>query len=88
VLRASNAAAMPTDDADASWDARLLPLLSDQWQSAEALAARAGGPHHTVLARLKDLLRRNLAERRIVKHPTKSHAGRPLQQAEFRRMRL
>jgi hypothetical protein len=74
------------DDAERSWDDRLLPLLTDQWQSVDALAARAHAPSHTVLARLKDMLRRNLAERRIVKHPTKSHAGRPLQQAEFRRL--
>jgi hypothetical protein len=79
---------MPTTDAEANWDDRLLPLLTDAWQSAEAIAARANATHFTVLARLKDLLRRNLAERRIVKHPTKSHAGRPIQQAEFRRTQL
>jgi len=79
---------MPTNDAEGNWDDRLLPLLTDQWQSADVLASRAGANHFTVLARLKDLLRRNLAERRIVKHPTKSHAGRPLQQAEFRRTQL
>jgi predicted ArsR family transcriptional regulator len=79
---------MPPNDADVSWDDRLLPLLTDEWQSADAIASRAGASHFTVLARLKGLLRRNLAERRIVKHPTKSHAGRPLQQAEFRRIQL
>jgi hypothetical protein len=57
------------DDVDASWDDRLLPLLTNEWQSADALAARLHAKHFTVLARLKD----------------KKHAGRPLQQAEFRR---
>jgi hypothetical protein len=79
---------MPSNDADPVWDDRLLPLLTDQWQSVEAIASRAGANHFTVLARLKGMLRRNLGERRIVKHPTKSHAGRPLQQAEFRRTQL
>jgi hypothetical protein len=68
-----------------SWDDRLLPLLSDDWQSADVLAARLRAKHFTVLARLKDMMRRNLVERRIVQHPAKKHAGRPLQQAEFRR---
>ena len=72
------------DDAK-SWDDRLLPMLTNDWQGAEALAARLHAPQHTVLARLKDMMRRNLVERRIVNHPTKKHAGRPLQQAEFRR---
>ena len=68
-----------------SWDDRLLPLLTADWQSADAIAARAHASHHTILARLKDMMRRNLVERRIVQHATKKHAGRPLQQAEFRR---
>ncbi len=73
----------------ASWDDRLLPLLTDDWQSADALAARLHAKHFTVLARLKDLLRRNLVERRIVPNAAgKQHAGRPLQQAEFRRAQL
>ena len=80
---------MPSDD-DAeqhgSWDDRLLPLLTGEWQSAEALAARLHAQRHTVLARLKDMMRRNLVERRIVQNTSgKKHAGRPLQQAEFRR---
>jgi predicted ArsR family transcriptional regulator len=69
-----------------SWDDRLLPMLTTDWQSADTLAARLHAPSHTVLARLKDMMRRNLVERRIVNHPTKKHAGRPLQQAEFRRV--
>lgn len=80
----------PGDDgAGASWDDRLLPLLSDEWQSADALAARLHANHFTVLARLKDMMRRNLVERRIVPNAAgKKHAGRPLQQAEFRRIAL
>lgn len=81
----------PTDDsaADASWDDRLLPLLTDDWQSADVLAARLGAKQFTVLARLKDMMRRNLVERRIVQNTSgKKHAGRPLQQAEFRRISL
>ncbi len=74
------------DDVDTSWDDRLLPLLTDEWQSADALAARLHAKHFTVLARLKDMMRRNLVERRIVQNTSgKKHAGRPLQQAEFRR---
>lgn len=73
----------------ASWDDRLLPLLSDEWQSADVLAARLHAKHFTVLARLKDMMRRNLVERRIVQNAAgKKHAGRPLQQAEFRRISL
>ena len=79
---------MQSSDADATWDDRLLPLLTDRWQSADVLASRAGANHFTVLARLKDMLRRNLVERRIVQHATKKHAGRPVQQAEFRRTPL
>lgn len=69
----------------ANWDDRLLPILSDEWQSVDAIAARVRGNHFTVLARLKDMMRRNLVERRIVQSAVKKHAGRPLQQAEFRR---
>ena len=54
------------DDVDTSWDDRLLPLLTDEWQSADVLAARLHAKHFTVLARLKDMMRRNLVERRIV----------------------
>jgi hypothetical protein len=68
-----------------SWDDRLLPLLTADWISVDLIAARAHAKQFTVLARLKDMLRRNLVERRIVNHPTKKHEGRPVQQAEFRR---
>ncbi len=82
-------APMSDHDEDRSWDDRLLPVLSDEWQSADALAARLHAKQFTVLARLKDMMRRNLVERRIVQNPSgKKHAGRPLQQAEFRRVRL
>ena len=78
---------MPT--ADKSWDDRLLPLLTDVWQSADALAAKLKAPNHTVLARLKDMMRRNLVERRLTQKPTgKGPTGRPLQMAEFRRTPL
>ena len=73
-------------EADSSWDDRLLPLLTDEWQSVEVLAARLHTKHFTVLARLKDMMRRNLVERRIVNSAVKKHAGRPVQQAEFRRV--
>ena len=78
-------ARVPDDDVESSWDDRLLPLLTDAWVSPEALAARLKAKPFTVLARLKGMMRRNLVERRLVKHPTKTHAGRPLQQAQFRR---
>ncbi len=79
---------MPNETTESSWDARLLPLLTDEWQSTDALAARLGAKPFTVLARLKDMLRRNLVERRIVNNTGgKMHKGRPLQQAEFRRTR-
>ncbi len=55
----------------AAWDARLLPLLSAEWQSADAVAEAIGEAKPTVLARLKDMSARNLAERRIVKFTVK-----------------
>ena len=80
---------MPNDKTESSWDDRLLPLLTDDWQSADALATRLGAKPFTVLARLKDMMRRNLVERRIVKNAAgKMYAGRPQQQAEFRRVPL
>jgi len=86
-----------TDEADSrssgGWDAKLLPLLSDEWQSADALALRLKAPQFTVLARLKDLMRRNLVERRLTKKPgppVKRPDGKRAQpmQAEFRRIQL
>jgi hypothetical protein len=55
----------------ASWDVRLFPVLSNEWRSADALAEAIGEPKATVLARLKDMSTRNLAERRIVKFTVK-----------------
>jgi DNA-binding Lrp family transcriptional regulator len=60
----------------AAWDARLLPLLTPVWQPSKVLADAVGAKHATVLERLKDMLTRNLIERRVVKvvpsKPTKS----------------
>jgi hypothetical protein len=60
----------------AGWDARLLPLITHEWQSSLAIATQLGEAPATVLERLKDMLTRNLIERRIVKavpsKPTKS----------------
>ncbi len=81
----------------AGWDARLGPLLTDEWQSANAIADELGAKQATVLARLKDMMRRGLVERRIVKEPRPAarekapakagRARRPttLYRAEFRR---
>ncbi len=60
----------------AGWDARILPLLTADWQSSVALAKTLGEKPATVLERLKDMLDRGLADRKIVKavpsKPTKS----------------
>lgn len=76
----------------AAWKARLLPVLTDEWQSADAIAAGLGEARHTVLERLKDLLPPGLAERRIVriaapvpaKPPKKKRRNTMLLQAQFR----
>ena len=65
-----------------SWDDRLRPVLTAEWQSVESIARRLGAEQFTVLARLKDMMRRNLVERRIVK---KKRGGQVISQAEFRR---
>lgn len=60
----------------ASWDARLLPLLTAEYQSSAALAKLLAEKPATVLERLKDMLDRGLVDRKIVKavpsKPTKS----------------
>jgi hypothetical protein len=60
----------------AGWDARLLPLLTTEWQPSAALAKAAGEKHATVLERLKNMLDRGIIERRVIKavpsKPTKS----------------
>lgn len=70
-------------DEDTSWDDRLRGVLTDEWQSSEHLAARLHAKPFTVLARLKDMMRRNLVERRLVKR-----AGQTTQVAQFRRTPL
>ncbi|MGA2396108.1 MAG: hypothetical protein ABSH03_22460 [Candidatus Lustribacter sp.] len=78
---------------DTSWDDRLRGVLTDEWQSSEHLAARLHAKPHTVLARLKDMMRRNLVERRLVSksQPTpsgKGRVGKATQIAQFRRTPL
>jgi len=67
-----------------SWDDRLLPLMTDQWQSAESIAKKLNEEQFTVLARLKDMMRRNLVERRIVGMQTRNGKS-TVKSAEFRR---
>lgn len=71
----------------AGWDARLLPLLTTQWQSSVALAKALGEKPATVLERLKDMLERELVERRVVKavpsKPTKSGKRPRIHTARF-----
>lgn len=63
--------AQPTDPRraafQAGWDARILPLLTDTWQSSLAVAKALDEKPATVLERLKDMLERGLVERKIVK---------------------
>jgi predicted ArsR family transcriptional regulator len=60
----------------AGWDARLLPLLTAEWQASATIAKALGEKPATVLERLKDMLERELVDRRVVKavpsRPTKS----------------
>ena len=60
----------------AGWDARILPLLTPEWQSSIAIAEALAEKPATVLERLKDMLERSLVDRKIVKavpsKPTKS----------------
>ena len=53
----------------AAWDARLIPFLSTDWQSTQIIAEAMGEKPSKVLERLKDMLARDLVERRIVKVP-------------------
>ena len=53
----------------AGWDARLLPTLTAEWQSANVIAAALGEPQPRVLERLKDMATRGLIERRIWRVP-------------------
>jgi hypothetical protein len=71
----------------ASWDARLLPLLTQEWQSSASIALRLAEKPATVLERLKDMLERRLVERRVVKavpsKPTKSGKRPRIHTARF-----
>lgn len=79
-MEADTTTAAPTDPRraafQAAWDARILPLLTEQWQSSVAIAKTLAEKPATVLERLKDMLDRNLVNRKIVKavpsKPTKS----------------
>jgi hypothetical protein len=99
VKRDNVACVNPNDSADpqtgdvrraafqAGWDARLLPLLTPQWQPSVAIAKAAGEKPAKVLERLKDMLERNLVERRVVKavpsKPTKSGKRPRIHTARF-----
>jgi DNA-binding MarR family transcriptional regulator len=48
------------------WEARIIPALSAEWQSAATIAAALGAKAATVHERLNDMLKKNLVERRIV----------------------
>jgi hypothetical protein len=71
----------------AGWDARLLPLLTCEWQPSAAVAKTLGEKHATVLERLKDMAERALIERRVVKvrgsKPTKSGKRPRVHTAKF-----
>jgi hypothetical protein len=71
----------------AAWDVRLLPLLTNEWQSSASIAATIGEKPATVLERLKNMLNRNLVERRVVKavpsKPTKSGKRPRIHTARF-----
>ena len=71
----------------AGWDSRLLPLLTTDWQPSAAIAEAIGEKPATVLERLKDMLDRNLVERRVVKavpsKPTKTGKRPRIHTARF-----
>ncbi|HEV8021843.1 MAG TPA: hypothetical protein VGP41_11300 [Candidatus Lustribacter sp.] len=78
---------------DTSWDDRLRGVLTSEWQSSEHIAARLHAKPFTVLARLKDMMRRNLVERRLVSKAQpipggKGRVGKATQVAQFRRTPL
>jgi hypothetical protein len=78
---------------DTSWDDRLRAVLTEDWQSSELLAAKLHAKPFTVLARLKDMMRRNLVERRLVNKTQaipsgKGRVGKATQTAQFRRTPL
>jgi len=65
----------------------LLPLLTAQWQSSVVIAKAVGEKPATVLERLKDMLDREIVERRVVKavpsKPTKSGKRPRIHTARF-----
>ena len=71
----------------AGWDARLLPLLTAEWQPSTLIAKTLGEKPSTVLERLKDMLERELVDRRVVKavpsRPTKSGKRPRIHTARF-----
>jgi hypothetical protein len=71
----------------AMWEARLLPVLTVEWQSSGTIAKTLGEKPATVLERLKDMLDRDLVERRVVKavpsKPTKSGKRPRIHTARF-----
>jgi hypothetical protein len=78
---------------DTSWDDRIRTVLTDDWQSSDLIAAKLHAKPFTVLARLKDMMRRNLVERRLVSKTQsipsgKGRVGKATQAAQFRRMPL
>lgn len=71
----------------AGWDARLLPVLTPEWQASSAIAKTLGEKPATVLERLKDMLDRELVDRRVIKavpsRPTKSGKRPRIHTARF-----
>ena len=71
----------------AMWDARLLPVLTAEWQASATIANILGEKPATVLERLKDMLGRELVDRRVVKavpsRPTKSGKRPRIHTARF-----
>ena len=50
----------------AEWEARIMPVLTAEWQSAAAVAAAVGAKASSVHERLNDAFKKGLIERRIV----------------------
>jgi DNA-binding MarR family transcriptional regulator len=50
----------------AEWEARLMPIMTAEWQSAAAIAAALGAKVTSVHERLNDAVKKGLIERRIV----------------------
>lgn len=50
----------------AEWEARIMPVLNAEWQSAAAIAAALGAKAASVHERLNDAFKKGLIERRIV----------------------